>query len=101
MEFSCLLGRSYQPSGAVNGELHRHLVEDDLGRSVIAFALALLLALLVGDVAEHDARLEGMRVRLVLEDERGDHEQRVEPPARLVDGLADHVRREGTVEQLL
>src|SRR3712207_7892735 len=40
---------------------HPHLVEDDLRRGVVALGLGLLLALLVGYVAEHDAAL--VRVR--------------------------------------
>ena len=85
-------------------ELHRHLVEDDLRRRVVAAALAFLLSLPIENVPEHHARLvrTGQRVipeqRRTLEDEGRDHEQRVEPAARLIDTFADEVRRKALLE---
>ena len=48
-------------------ELEPRAVEDHLGRGVVALALRLLLAVPVGDVAEHDARLVGMGLRALGE----------------------------------
>ena len=56
-----------------------------------------LAALLVGDVAEDEARAVGRPV----EQQRRDGQQRVEPAARLVDRLADVVGREALLEVLL
>ncbi len=53
--------------GRDRGELEPHAVEDHLGRGVVALALRLLLAVPVGDVAEHDARLVGMGLRALGE----------------------------------
>jgi hypothetical protein len=61
--------------GAHCGELEPHAVEDHLGRGVVPLALRLLLAVPVGDVAEHDAGLVRMRLGTLREQQRGDPEQ--------------------------
>ena len=73
------------------------LVDDVPRHDDVAERLRHLLALRVGDVAEGEHRA----VRRLVEQQRGDREQRVEPAARLVDRLADVVRGEGRAEQLL
>src|SRR5690606_33166415 len=86
--------------------------EDDLWGGVVPPALALLLALPIGDVPEHDARLVRVGelanarelaggLRLLVEDERRDHEQRIKPTARLIDRFADEIGRKGGVEARL
>ena len=73
------------------------LVDDVPGGDDVPERLRHLAALLVGDVAEDEARAVG---RLV-EEQRRDGQQRVEPAARLVDRLADVVGREALPEVLL
>ena len=73
------------------------LVDDVPRGDDVAERLRHLAALLVGDVAEDEARAVG---RLV-EQQRRDRQQRVEPAARLVDRLADVVGREALLEVLL
>ena len=73
------------------------LVDDVPRHDDVAERLGHLLALRVGDVAE----AEHGPVRRLVEQQRRDRDQRVEPAARLVDRLADVVRREGAAEQLL
>ena len=84
----CLPGRSggqHEPPHGVSAVL----VHERDGLEHVAEVLAHLAAVLIEDVAEaHD-----VLVRRLVEDERADRHQRVEPPARLVDGLADVVRR--------
>ena len=91
-----------------NGEVRGHAIEDHVGRGVVALRLRFLLARRIADVAEHDAGPERVRVvatlqpqlllRLGVEHQRRDHQQRVEPAARLIDRLGDEVRGEGPLE---
>ena len=85
--------------GRHRGELEPHAVEDHLGRRVVALALRLLLAVPVGDVAEHDAGLVRMRACARSGNSSVEiQQQRVEPAARLVDRLGDEVGREARLE---
>ncbi len=63
----------------------------------VAQVLGHLAAVLGEDVAEADDVL----VRRLVEDQRADRHQRVEPAAGLVDGLADELRRVAGLEQFL
>ena len=63
----------------------------------IALRLRHLAAFLVLDVAEDD----DIAVRCLVEEQRRDGDERVEPAARLVDSLRDEVRREALLEDLL
>src|SRR6185312_6508823 len=68
---------------------------DDLPRlDRVAQRLGHLAAVLVEDEAEAD----DVAKRRGVEQERGDGEQRVEPPAGLVQGLADEVGGEALLE---
>ena len=62
----------------------------------VAARLRMLLAFRVHDQAEAD----DVAVRVLLEKQGRDRQQRVEPAARLVERLADEVRRERLLEQL-
>ena len=88
-----LLGGQVVPAERVGAVL----VDDVPGHDDVAQRLRHLLALRVGDVAEAEHRAVG---RLV-EEQRGDRDQGVEPAARLVDRLADVVRGEGLLEARL
>ena len=88
-----LLRRQVVPAERVGAVL----VDDVPRHDDVAERLRHLLALRVGDVAEDEHRPVG---RLV-EQQRRDRDQRVEPAARLVDRLADVVRGERRAEQLL
>ena len=82
----------------VPAERVRAVAVDDVPRhDDVAERLRHLLALGVGDVAEAEHGL----VRRLVEQQRGDRDQRVEPAAGLVDRLADVVRGELLVELLL
>ena len=63
----------------------------------IALRLRHLAAFLVLDMAEDD----DIAVRCLVEEQRRDGDQRVEPAARLVDGLRDEVCREALLEDVL
>ncbi len=63
----------------------------------VAQVLGHLAAVLGEDVAQADHVL----VRGLVEDQRADRHQRVEPAAGLVDGLGDELRRVTALEQLL
>ena len=63
----------------------------------IALRLRHLAAFLVLDVAKDD----DIAVRCLVEEQRRDGDERVEPAARLVDSLRDEVRREALLEDLL
>jgi len=73
------------------------LVEDHVGVRVVAQRLGHLLAVGGEDVAAHDEVLPRRRV----EEVRRQHEERVEPAARLVHRLGDEVGRERLLELLL
>ena len=81
-------------------EFELHSLEDDLGGRVVALALRLLLALAVGHVTQDDARLVGMWLLTILEEERRNPEQGMEPTAGLVDGLGNEVGWEVRLELL-
>ena len=78
--------------------------QHEVRRGVVAERLRLLPPIWIGDVSQHDAVAEGMRVprnfepvllaRLLVEEERRDHQERVEPAAGLVDRFRDEVGRE-------
>ena len=63
----------------------------------VALRLRHLVAVLVLDMAEHDDIL----VRGLMEQQRRNRNQRIEPAARLVDSLRDEVRREALLEDVL
>ena len=88
-----LLRREEVPAEGVGPEA----VEDLPGDDDVALGLRHLLALAVEDQAEADDVLVGRAV----EEQDGDRQQRVEPPARLVERLADEVRREAAREAVL
>jgi hypothetical protein len=88
-----LLGGQVVPAERV-----RAVALDDVpGHDDVAQRLGHLAPLLVGDVAE----AEHGAIRRAVEQQRRDRDQRVEPAARLVDGLADVVGREALLEVLL
>ena len=88
-----LLGGQEVPAERVGAVL----VDDLPRRDDVPQRLRHLLALGIRDVPEDEHRLVG---RLV-EQQRRDREQRVEPAARLVDRLADVVGREALLEDVL
>ena len=80
-----LLGGEEVPAERVGAEA----LQDIPGHHDVALGLRHLLPLAVEDQAEaHD-----VAVRRLIAEEHRDRVQRVEPPARLVDRLADEVRR--------
>ena len=88
-----LLGREEVPAERV-----RAVAVDDVPRhDDVAARLAHLLAVGVEDEAEADDVL----VRRAAEEQRVDGQQRVEPPARLVERLADVVGGEAVAEDVL
>ena len=72
-------------------------LENVPGHDDVALRLRHLLALGIQDQAQAETRL----VRRAAEQQHGHGEQRVEPAARLVEPLADVVRREAPLELLL
>ena len=93
-----------EPAEGVGAGLGERL----LRRGVVAARLGLLPALGIGDVAEHQARPVGVgSVRgreaepaagVLVEEQRRDHQQRVEPAAGLVHGFDDVVGGKGLLE---
>src|SRR6201999_4253520 len=88
-----LLGGEEVPAEGVGPEAVEHIPR----RHDVAAALRHLLTLLVEDQSEAEAGLVGR----AAPEQRRDGEQRVEPAARLIDGLADVVRREALLEHAL
>ena len=99
-------GGQEEPAEGVGADLG----EGPFGRGVVAERLGLLPALLVGDMAEHQAGAVGVGAGrrpdpqpgagVLVEQQGGDHEERVEPAAGLVHRLGDVVGGEGGEEPL-
>ena len=99
-------GGEEEPAEGVRAGLGEGL----LRRGVVAERLGFLAALRVGHMAEHQAGTEGVRplrggdrkarAGVLVEEERGDHEERVEPAPRLVHRFGDVVGGKGGEEPL-